>query len=119
MLRLIVDLVEATIYADNPEWSVDEQAWFLSYVFCCVFEMKGQTQLSDCHPPIYVSLIAPIALSQHRFMQEGICRFCRVVVEFLRMYADLRNSSPILGSIGIMIEESWQFLFKSCEVWSR
>ncbi|CAK7342874.1 unnamed protein product [Dovyalis caffra] len=25
MLRLIVDLVEASIYADNPEWSVDEQ----------------------------------------------------------------------------------------------
>ncbi|XP_037492513.1 AUGMIN subunit 7 [Jatropha curcas] len=25
MLRLMVDLVEACIYADNPEWSVDEQ----------------------------------------------------------------------------------------------
>ncbi|CAI0385138.1 unnamed protein product [Linum tenue] len=25
MLRLIVDLVEASIYADNPEWSIDEQ----------------------------------------------------------------------------------------------
>ena len=25
MLRLIVDLVAATVYADNPEWSVDEQ----------------------------------------------------------------------------------------------
>ncbi|KAJ9179824.1 hypothetical protein P3X46_008143 [Hevea brasiliensis] len=25
MLQLIVDLVEASIYADNPEWSVDEQ----------------------------------------------------------------------------------------------
>ncbi|XP_065854504.1 AUGMIN subunit 7 [Euphorbia lathyris] len=25
MLRLIVDLVEASMYADNPEWSVDEQ----------------------------------------------------------------------------------------------
>ncbi|OAY44520.1 AUGMIN subunit 7 isoform X2 [Manihot esculenta] len=25
MLRLIVDLVEASIYADNPDWSVDEQ----------------------------------------------------------------------------------------------
>ncbi|MCH87525.1 hypothetical protein A2U01_0008396, partial [Trifolium medium] len=37
-------------------------------------------------------------------LQDHHARFCLVVVDFLRMHADLRNSSTILGSIGIMIE---------------
>ncbi|PNY02884.1 hypothetical protein L195_g026205 [Trifolium pratense] len=38
-------------------------------------------------------------------LHDHHARFCLVVVvDFLRMHADLRNSSTILGSIGIMIE---------------
>ncbi|WJX66097.1 hypothetical protein P8452_50688 [Trifolium repens] len=59
-----------------------------------------------CSPLNRRYILVAAVYSHYRFMQEGICRFCRVVVEFLRMYADFRNSSPILGSIGIMIEGS-------------
>ncbi|CDY38446.1 BnaA10g17120D [Brassica napus] len=44
MLRNIVDLVEASLFSDNPEWSIDEQT--VSYIFreCKLFPADVQIQ---------------------------------------------------------------------------
>ncbi|XP_027191640.1 AUGMIN subunit 7 isoform X3 [Cicer arietinum] len=48
MLRLIVDLVEATIYADNPEWSVDEQVAKDIQLIDCIAEKQAQIFSEEC-----------------------------------------------------------------------
>ncbi|XP_020965331.1 AUGMIN subunit 7 isoform X2 [Arachis ipaensis] len=48
MLRLIVDLVEATIYADNPEWSVDEQVSKDIQLIDSIAEKQAQIFSEEC-----------------------------------------------------------------------
>jgi hypothetical protein len=48
MLRLIVDLVEATIYADNPEWSVDEQVAKDIHLIDSIAEKQAQIFSEEC-----------------------------------------------------------------------
>lgn len=48
MLHLIVDLVEASIYADNPEWSVDEQVQKDIQLIDAIAEKQAQIFSEDC-----------------------------------------------------------------------
>ncbi|XP_022865529.1 AUGMIN subunit 7 [Olea europaea var. sylvestris] len=48
MLRLIVDLVEASIYADNPEWSVDEQVARDIQLIDAIAEKQAQIFTEEC-----------------------------------------------------------------------
>ncbi|XP_058729098.1 AUGMIN subunit 7 [Vicia villosa] len=48
MLRLIVDLVEATIYADNPEWSVDEQVAKDIHLIDSIAERQAHIFSEEC-----------------------------------------------------------------------
>ncbi|XP_024022256.1 AUGMIN subunit 7 isoform X2 [Morus notabilis] len=48
MLRLIVDLVEASIYADNPEWSVDEQVAKDIQLVDSIAEKQAQIFSEEC-----------------------------------------------------------------------
>ncbi|KAJ7968984.1 AUGMIN subunit 7 [Quillaja saponaria] len=48
MLRLIVDLVEASTYADNPEWSVDEQVLKDIHLIDSIAEKQGQIFSEEC-----------------------------------------------------------------------
>ncbi|KAI4320323.1 hypothetical protein MLD38_033819 [Melastoma candidum] len=48
MLRLIVDLVEASIYADNPEWSIDEQAAKDIQLIDSIAERQAQIFSEEC-----------------------------------------------------------------------
>ncbi|KAK4779436.1 hypothetical protein SAY86_006964 [Trapa natans] len=48
MLRLIVDLVEASIYADNPDWSVDEQAAKDIQLIDAIAERQAQIFSEEC-----------------------------------------------------------------------
>ncbi|XP_027113551.1 AUGMIN subunit 7-like [Coffea arabica] len=48
MLRLIVDLVEASIYADNPEWSVDEQVARDIQLIDAIAERQAQIFSEEC-----------------------------------------------------------------------
>ncbi|KAH6813018.1 nuclear matrix protein [Perilla frutescens var. frutescens] len=48
MLRLIVDLVEASIYADNPEWSVDEQVAKDIQLIDAIAEKQAQIFSEEC-----------------------------------------------------------------------
>ncbi|PKI57303.1 AUGMIN subunit 7 [Punica granatum] len=48
MLRLIVDLVEASIYADNPDWSVDEQAAKDIQLIDAIAEKQAQIFSEEC-----------------------------------------------------------------------
>lgn len=48
MLRLIVDLVEASIYADNPEWSIDEQVAKDIQLIDAIAERQAQIFSEEC-----------------------------------------------------------------------
>ncbi|KAL3537203.1 hypothetical protein ACH5RR_000569 [Cinchona calisaya] len=48
MLHLIVDLVEASIYADNPEWSVDEQVAKDIQLIDAIAERQAQIFSEEC-----------------------------------------------------------------------
>ncbi|KAL0308797.1 UNVERIFIED_CONTAM: AUGMIN subunit [Sesamum radiatum] len=48
MLRLIVDLVEASMYADNPEWSVDEQVSRDIQLIDAIAEKQAQIFSEEC-----------------------------------------------------------------------
>ncbi|XP_038988767.1 AUGMIN subunit 7 isoform X3 [Phoenix dactylifera] len=48
MLRLIVDLVEASCYADNPEWSVDEQLAKDVQLVDSIAEKQAQVFSEEC-----------------------------------------------------------------------
>lgn len=48
MLQLMVDLVEASIYADNPEWSVDEQAAKDIQLIDSIAEKQAQIFSEEC-----------------------------------------------------------------------
>ncbi|GMY23632.1 AUGMIN subunit 7 [Fagus crenata] len=48
MLHLIVDLVEASIYADNPEWSIDEQIAKDIQLIDSIAEKQAQIFSEDC-----------------------------------------------------------------------
>ncbi|KAF6145999.1 hypothetical protein GIB67_033358 [Kingdonia uniflora] len=48
MLRLIVDLVEASCYADNPEWSVDEQVAKDIQLVDAIAEKQSQIFSDEC-----------------------------------------------------------------------
>ncbi|KAG6400546.1 hypothetical protein SASPL_137386 [Salvia splendens] len=48
MLHLIVDLVEASIHADNPEWSVDEQVAKDIQLIDAIAEKQAQIFSEDC-----------------------------------------------------------------------
>lgn len=48
MLRIIVDLVEASIYADNPEWSVDEQVAKDIQLIDSIAERQAQIFSEEC-----------------------------------------------------------------------
>ncbi|CAN6470430.1 unnamed protein product [Victoria cruziana] len=48
MLRLIVDLVEASCYADNPEWSVDEQVAKDVQLLDSIAEKQTQIFSEEC-----------------------------------------------------------------------
>lgn len=48
MLRLIVDLVEASCYADNPEWSVDEQVAKDIQLLDSIAEKQAQIFSEEC-----------------------------------------------------------------------
>ncbi|KAM7272710.1 hypothetical protein ACFE04_027373 [Oxalis oulophora] len=48
MLHLIVDLVEASIYADNPEWSVDEQVTKDIQLIDSIAERQALIFSEDC-----------------------------------------------------------------------
>lgn len=48
MLRLIVDLVEASCYADNPEWSVDEQVAKDIQLLDAIAEKQAQIFSEEC-----------------------------------------------------------------------
>ncbi|KAL6964869.1 AUGMIN subunit 7 [Sarracenia purpurea var. burkii] len=48
MLRLIVDLVEASIYADNPEWNVDEQVGKDIQLIDAIAEKQAQIFSEEC-----------------------------------------------------------------------
>ncbi|XP_050280750.1 AUGMIN subunit 7 isoform X2 [Quercus robur] len=48
MLRLIVDLVEASIYADNPEWSIDEQIAKDIQLIDSIAEKQAQIFSEEC-----------------------------------------------------------------------
>ncbi|KAL8542481.1 hypothetical protein ACS0TY_003371 [Phlomoides rotata] len=48
MLRLIVDLVEASIYADNPEWSIDEQVSRDIQLIDAIAEKQAQIFSEEC-----------------------------------------------------------------------
>ncbi|KAF7803959.1 AUGMIN subunit 7 [Senna tora] len=48
MLQLIVDLVEASIYADNAEWSVDEQVAKDIQLIDCIAEKQAQIFSEEC-----------------------------------------------------------------------
>ncbi|KAL2478452.1 Plant nuclear matrix 1 [Forsythia ovata] len=48
MLRLIVDLVEASMYADNPEWSVDEQVSRDIQLIDAIAEKQAQIFTEEC-----------------------------------------------------------------------
>ncbi|KAL6565769.1 AUGMIN subunit 7 [Orobanche hederae] len=48
MLRLIVDLVEASIYADNSEWSVDEQVAKDIQLIDAIAERQAQIFSEEC-----------------------------------------------------------------------
>ncbi|THG11094.1 hypothetical protein TEA_027737 [Camellia sinensis var. sinensis] len=48
MLRLIVDLVEASIYADNSEWSVDEQMAKDIQLIDAIAEKQAQIFSEEC-----------------------------------------------------------------------
>ncbi|XP_069144612.1 nuclear matrix protein 1 isoform X1 [Solanum lycopersicum] len=48
MLRLIVDLVEASMYADNPEWSVDEQVAKDIQLIDAIAEKQSQIFSEEC-----------------------------------------------------------------------
>ncbi|KGN56627.1 AUGMIN subunit 7 [Benincasa hispida] len=48
MIRLIVDLVEASIYADNPDWSVDEQVAKDIQLIDSIAEKQAQIFSEEC-----------------------------------------------------------------------
>ncbi|KAL2478536.1 Plant nuclear matrix 1 [Forsythia ovata] len=48
MLHLIVDLVEASMYADNPEWSVDEQVSRDIQLIDAIAEKQAQIFTEEC-----------------------------------------------------------------------
>ncbi|XP_073291371.1 AUGMIN subunit 7-like isoform X2 [Primulina huaijiensis] len=48
MLRLIVDLVEASIYADNPEWSIDVQVARDIQLIDAIAEKQAQIFSEEC-----------------------------------------------------------------------
>ncbi|KAK4372270.1 hypothetical protein RND71_007654 [Anisodus tanguticus] len=48
ILRLIVDLVEASMYADNPEWSVDEQVAKDIQLIDAIAEKQSQIFSEEC-----------------------------------------------------------------------
>ncbi|KAM6544808.1 hypothetical protein CsatB_025544 [Cannabis sativa] len=48
MLRLLVDLVEASIYADNPEWSVDDQVAKDIQLIDSIAEKQAQIFSEEC-----------------------------------------------------------------------
>ncbi|XP_058224349.1 AUGMIN subunit 7-like [Rhododendron vialii] len=48
MLQVIVDLVEACIYADNPEWSVDEQVTRDIQLIDAISERQAQIFSEEC-----------------------------------------------------------------------
>eukprot|EP00252_Welwitschia_mirabilis_P027484 TRINITY_DN9433_c0_g1_i1.p1 TRINITY_DN9433_c0_g1~~TRINITY_DN9433_c0_g1_i1.p1 ORF type:complete len:339 (-),score=82.80 TRINITY_DN9433_c0_g1_i1:212-1228(-) len=48
MLRLIVDLVEASCFADNPEWSVDEQVAKDIQLLDAIAEKQAQVFSEEC-----------------------------------------------------------------------
>lgn len=48
MLRLVVDLVEASIYADNPDWSVDEQVTKDIQLIDAIAEKQAQIFSEEC-----------------------------------------------------------------------
>ncbi|KAF8395727.1 hypothetical protein HHK36_019677 [Tetracentron sinense] len=48
MLRLIVDLVEASCYADNPDWSVDEQVAKDIQLVDAIAEKQAQIFSEEC-----------------------------------------------------------------------
>ncbi|KAI4978041.1 hypothetical protein ZWY2020_014595 [Hordeum vulgare] len=48
LLRLIVDLVEASCYADNPEWSVDEQLAKDVQLVDSIAEKQAQIFSKEC-----------------------------------------------------------------------
>ncbi|KAE7997178.1 hypothetical protein FH972_001833 [Carpinus fangiana] len=67
MLRLIVDLVEASIYADNPEWSIDEQVTKDMQLIDSIAEKQAQIFSDECKlfpADVQIQSIYPLLLSQ-------------------------------------------------------
>ncbi|KAJ8573489.1 hypothetical protein K7X08_010000 [Anisodus acutangulus] len=66
MLRLIVDLVEASMHADNPEWSVDEQVAKDIQLIDAIAEKQAQIFSEECKlfpADVQIQSIYPLLLS--------------------------------------------------------
>ncbi|KVI00578.1 Plant nuclear matrix 1 [Cynara cardunculus var. scolymus] len=83
MLRLIVDLVEASIYADNPEWSVDEQVAKDIQLIDSIAEKQAQIFSEECK--LFPADIDSIAEKQAQNFSEE-CKLFPAAVQIQSIY---------------------------------
>ncbi|KAF4351590.1 hypothetical protein F8388_003243 [Cannabis sativa] len=76
MLRLLVDLVEASIYADNPEWSVDDQVAKDIQLIDSIAEKQAQIFSEECKlfpADVQIQSIYPLLLRENEV--DMLCAF--------------------------------------------
>ncbi|KAE7999237.1 hypothetical protein FH972_003690 [Carpinus fangiana] len=97
MLRLIVDLVEASIYADNPEWSIDEQVTKDIQLIDSIAEKQAQIFSEECKlfpADVQIQSIYPLnGMGQHGNVDS--------MLGFSWVHLGNRGGIPIEGTFGI------------------
>ncbi|KAK7286920.1 hypothetical protein RJT34_22282 [Clitoria ternatea] len=92
MLRLIVDLVEATIYADNPEWSVDEQVAKDIQLIDSIAEKQAQIFSEECKLfPADVQIQSIYALPDVSELESKLSEQSKILLNLQQKVDDLAS----------------------------
>ncbi|KAA3468561.1 AUGMIN subunit 7 [Gossypium australe] len=108
MLRLIVDLVEASICADNPEWSVDEQVAKDIQLIDAIAEKQALIFSEECKlfpADVQIQSIYPLELSNNATgLLPPLIKFvCRPDVSELE--SKLTEQSKILSNLQQKVDD--------------
>ncbi|CAA7398909.1 unnamed protein product [Spirodela intermedia] len=95
MLRLIVDLVEATCYSDYPEWSVDEQLTKDVQLLDSIAEKQAQIFSEECKLfPADVQIQSLVPLPDISELELKLSEHSKKLTTLQHMVQDLSSKYP-------------------------
>ncbi|KAK9757978.1 hypothetical protein RND81_01G198200 [Saponaria officinalis] len=95
MLRLIVDLVEASMFADNPDWSVDDQVTKDIQLIDSIAERQAQIFSEDCKLfPADVQIQSIYPLPDIADLESKLSELSKKQLTFQQNVDDLASKHP-------------------------